>query len=96
MTLNARQRKHLRGLAHALQPVVTVADKGLSRNVMAEIESALDHHELVKIKFRTDRDTRAAWAEEVASRAGPNASRPSARSSASSRNTRKPAIALPE
>jgi RNA-binding protein YhbY len=27
MPLSARQRKHLRGLAHALQPVVTVADK---------------------------------------------------------------------
>jgi RNA-binding protein len=70
MTLNARQRKHLRGLAHALQPVVTVADKGLSKNVMAEIESALDHHELVKIKLRADRDTRTAWAEEVAGRCG--------------------------
>jgi RNA-binding protein len=68
MTLNARQRKHLRGLTHALQPVVTVADKGLSQNVMAEIESALDHHELVKIKLRADRDTRAAWVKEISSR----------------------------
>lgn len=68
MTLNARQRKHLRGLSHSLQPVVTVADKGLSGNVMAEIESALHHHELVKIKLRADRDTRTAWVEEIARR----------------------------
>lgn len=97
MTLNARQRKHLRGLAHALQPVVTVADKGLSRNVMAEIESALDHHELVKVKFRTDRDTRAAWAAEVASRCV--AERVQAIGQVVCffrRNPRKPTVALPE
>ena len=65
MTLNNRQIRHLRGLTHHLQPVVTVADKGLSENVMAEIESALDHHELVKIKLRTDRETRASWIADI-------------------------------
>jgi RNA-binding protein len=97
MTLNARQRKHLRGLAHALQPVVTVADNGLSRNVMAEIESALNHHELVKIRFRTERDTSTAWAEEVASRCG--AERVQAIGQVVCffrRNPRKPTITLPE
>mgnify|MGYP001557496399 FL=1 len=49
MSLNNRQIRHLRGLTHNLQPVVLVADNGLTENVMAEIESALDHHELVKI-----------------------------------------------
>ena len=43
MTLSNRQIRHLRGLTHSLQPVVIVADKGLSENVMAEIELALDH-----------------------------------------------------
>jgi RNA-binding protein len=97
MTLNARQRKHLRGLAHALQPVVTVADKGLSKNVMAEIESALNHHELVKIRLRADRDTRATWAEEVASRCG--AERVQAIGQVVCyfrRNSKKPVITLPE
>jgi RNA-binding protein len=68
MSLSTRQKKHLRGLTHALQPVVTVADKGLTDNVMAEIESALDHHELVKIKLRTDRETRARLIDEIALR----------------------------
>jgi len=68
MSLSTRQKKHLRGLTHALQPVVTVADKGLSENVMAEIESALDHHELVKIKLRCDRETRAQLIDEIARR----------------------------
>ena len=68
MPLSARQKKHLRGLTHALQPVVMIADKGLTDNVMAEIESALDHHELVKIKLRSDRATRASLIDEIASR----------------------------
>jgi RNA-binding protein len=50
--------------------VVTVADKGLTENVMSEIESALDRHELVKIKLRSDRDTRAAWIREITQRCG--------------------------
>jgi len=70
MTLTTRQIRHLRGLTHKLRPVVIVADRGLSENVMAEIESALDHHELVKIKLRSDRETRSAWAEEIARRCG--------------------------
>ena len=65
MTLNNRQLRHLRGLTHHLQPVVTVAEKGLTENVLAEIESALDHHELVKIKLRSDRDTRKRWIDEI-------------------------------
>lgn len=70
MSLSPRQKKHLRGLTHALQPVVTVADKGLTDNVLAEIELALNHHELVKIKLRSDRETRAGHIAEIARRFG--------------------------
>ena len=70
MPLSARQKKHLRGLSHALHPVVTVAEKGLSENVMAEIESALNHHELIKVKLRADRETRGEWTEQIATRCG--------------------------
>ena len=58
----------MRGLTHNLQPVVMVADKGLSENVMAEIEAALDHHELVKIKLKSDRETRTEWIREISER----------------------------
>ena len=67
MSLNNRQIRHLRGLTHSLQPVVMVADKGLTENVMAEIESALEHHELVKIKLKSDRETRKEWQNTIAS-----------------------------
>lgn len=65
MSLTNRQIRHLRGLTHQLQPVVMVADKGLTENVMAEIESALDHHELVKIKLKSDRETRTQWIAKI-------------------------------
>ena len=47
MPLNNRQLRFLRGLTHKLHPVVIVADKGLTENVLAEIESALVAHAAV-------------------------------------------------
>lgn len=65
MPLTTSQKKYLRGLTHDLQPVVMVADKGLSENVLAEIELALEHHELIKIKLRGDREQRGEWIEQL-------------------------------
>jgi RNA-binding protein len=65
MPLTSQQIRYLRGLTHSLQPVVMVADKGLNENVMVEIESALQHHELIKIKLRADRETRTAWINRI-------------------------------
>jgi RNA-binding protein len=70
MPLKASQKKNLRALAHHLKPTVTVADNGLSEPVVAEIERALDDHELVKIKLRADRHQRKAWAAEIANMCG--------------------------
>ncbi len=67
MPLSSQQIRYLRGLTHHLQPVVMVGDKGLNENVMTEIETALDHHELIKIKLRTDRDTRKDLIERISS-----------------------------
>ncbi len=68
MSLTNSQLRHLRGLSHKLKPVVMVADKGLSENVLSEIETALEHHELVKIKLRSDRETRGEWIDEITRR----------------------------
>ena len=53
-------------MTHHINPVVMVGDKGLTANVLEEIGTALDHHELIKIKIRTDRDTRKAHVTEIA------------------------------
>jgi len=50
MKLNGKQTHYLRGLAHTLKPVVMIGDKGLTENVITEIENALEYHELIKIK----------------------------------------------
>lgn len=68
MPLTNSQRRYLRGLTHDLSPVVTIADKGLSDNVRAEIEQALEHHELIKVKLRAEREQRTAWIEQIASK----------------------------
>jgi len=46
------QKKHLRSLAHDSKPIIWIGQHGLSTNVIEELNSALDHHELVKIKLR--------------------------------------------
>lgn len=51
MTLTNDQKKYLRGIGHGLKPIVTVAGNGLSENVLAELNRALDDHELIKVKF---------------------------------------------
>lgn len=50
VTLSNKQKQHLKSLAHSLKPVVLLGANGLTEGVMAEIELALEHHELIKIK----------------------------------------------
>ena len=52
MHLSESQKKFLRGLGHALKPLVTIGEAGLSNSVLSEFESTLDHHELMKIRVR--------------------------------------------
>ena len=52
MTLKESQKKYLRGLGHELKPVITVGDNGLTEPLLAEYESTLSHHELIKVKVR--------------------------------------------
>ena len=66
MTSINADKKHLRRLGHNLKPVVTIAGKGLSENVGAEIERALADHELIKVKLSVgDRDAKKALTEQI-------------------------------
>lgn len=51
MPLTRNQLKFLRAQAQTRKPVVTIGAAGLSAPVLAEIELALAHHELLKIKL---------------------------------------------
>ena len=61
MSLTEKQKKHLRGLGHALEPVILTGGAGLTPGLVAELDSTLSHHELIKVKVRAgDRDERDA------------------------------------
>jgi len=67
MELSERQRKYLRGLGHALNPVILIGQHGLTAAVIAETQRALADHELIKVKFRgADRDARDSGFVELA------------------------------
>ena len=48
--LSGQLKKAFRGVAHHLDPVVSVSDRGLSDGIIAETERALTDHELIKVK----------------------------------------------
>ena len=48
--LNPAERKALRARAHQLEPVVMIGGKGLTDEVIAEIDRALSAHELIKVR----------------------------------------------
>lgn len=60
MPLSTPQKRYLRGLAHDLGPVILVGQKGITPTLIAELDGALAHHELVKVKLAgADREDRA-------------------------------------
>lgn len=48
--LNGKQRRHLRGLGHGLDPVVQVGKGGVTPSVVEAVEAALLAHELIKVR----------------------------------------------
>ena len=48
--LNAAERKQLKARAHRLEPVVLIGAKGLTDDVVKEVELALKAHELIKVR----------------------------------------------
>lgn len=51
MHLSKSQLKFLKTLTHNLKPVIMVGQNGVTENILKELETALDFHELVKIKI---------------------------------------------
>ena len=51
MELSNAKKKQLRTIGHHLNPIVTIAEKGITEGVSAELERALTDHELIKIKI---------------------------------------------
>ena len=45
------QKRYLQGLAHSLQPVVYIGQKGLTDALIRSTDEVLDAYELIKVKF---------------------------------------------
>lgn len=66
MSLTKNQIKFLRTKCHELKPVIRLGQKGFTTEVLNELEIALDHHELVKIKLAVDdKDLRKKLIDEI-------------------------------
>ena len=66
MSLTKNQLKFLRSQCHDLKAVIWMGQKGLTAEVLSELEIALDRHELVKIKLGTDdREQRQALMDDI-------------------------------
>jgi len=62
LLISSEQRRQLRARAHGLNPVVSIAQQGLSDAVLKEIDSCLKAHELIKIRvYDDDRDVREGY-----------------------------------
>src|SRR5476651_1092302 len=74
MPLNPSRRSELRAQAHTLSPVVIIGDKGLTDEVVAEIDRSLKAHELIKVRAATDdRGARGEWMKAICEKLGAHA-----------------------
>lgn len=69
--LTINQKKYLRGIAHGLNPMITIGAKGVTESLMEELENTLSHHEILKIKMSSaDRDDRKVIVEHILNETG--------------------------
>ncbi|MDD2943483.1 MAG: ribosome assembly RNA-binding protein YhbY [bacterium] len=64
--LTSAERKELKAIAHHLQPVVTVGKNGITSGVVAETDSALTIHELIKVKFAGSKEGKRELGPQLA------------------------------
>lgn len=98
MSLSNTQLKHLRSLAHHIKPIILVGQHGVTENVINELNIALDHHELVKIKIAgDDRDARQEMIQMLCDGSGADKVQTIGKTlTLFRRNPKKPKIDLPK
>ena len=71
--LSPAERKQLKARAHKLEPVVIIGAKGLTDEVVKEVEAALKAHELIKVRAALERDDREVALKALCERTGAKA-----------------------
>ena len=71
IALTNAQIRFLRGQAHDLRAMLQVGGKGISEALVVEVDGALEHHELIKVKVAADdRELRDGMIADLAERCG--------------------------
>lgn len=71
LQISPAQRRHLRGLAHSLKPVVMIGHQGLTPAVVRETQISLAAHELIKVRvLGDDRELREQWIQQLCEELG--------------------------
>lgn len=71
LELTSAQRRELRAQAHNLNPVVSIAENGLTASVLKEIDVNLTAHGLIKIRVYGDsREDRLSYLEQICQELG--------------------------
>jgi RNA-binding protein len=97
MPLTRNQLKFLRAKAQTRKPVVTVGAAGLSAAVLAEIELALNYHELLKIKLPAGgRDNREEILQRICTKTAAEPVQSIGRMAVVYRRGENPQITLPQ
>ena len=71
MALTSKQRQYLKGLAHPLEPIVRVGQRGVTPAVIEETKKSLFAHELIKVRIDAEEPAaRRELAQTLAEGAG--------------------------
>lgn len=49
--LTGKQKHHLRALGHKLKPIILIGKKDIEDALIVEVNVALEHHELIKVRL---------------------------------------------
>ena len=96
MPLTSSQTRYLRGLAHHLKPVLMIGQKGLTETVLAELDNALAHHELIKVTIAAERDERQQITIALCQHSNAELIQMIGKVSVLYRSAKEPKIALPK
>ncbi|MDX8382117.1 MAG: ribosome assembly RNA-binding protein YhbY [Ghiorsea sp.] len=71
MQLDNKTKREFKSQAHHLKVIIQVGQHGVSENVVAETENALNTHQLIKVQIQSDdREERITAANLLAEKTG--------------------------
>ena len=65
MKISSKNKQKLRGLAHSIKPSIIIGKEGFSKGAIDSVNNALEHKELIKIKFNSYQDEKHSIANNI-------------------------------